>query len=72
VLSAPPSTVLEEIPIGLAQPREQVKTRSEGGFLELRNHIHGLIGKKSEDNAAAFVVNGHLPKSLELEGDPVI
>jgi len=71
VLSAPPSTVLEEIPIGLAQPREQVKTRSEGGFLELRNHIHGLIGKKTEDNSATFVVNGHLPKSVELEGEPV-
>lgn len=71
VLSAPPSTVLEEIPIGLAQPREQVRTRSEGGFLELRNHIHGLIGKKAEDNAATFVVDGHLPKKLEPVGDPV-
>jgi NitT/TauT family transport system ATP-binding protein len=71
VLSAPPSTVLEEIPIELAQPREQVSTRSEPGFLELRNHIHGLIGKKTEDNAKAYVNLGTMPKALELEGDPV-
>jgi NitT/TauT family transport system ATP-binding protein len=71
VLSAPPSTVLEEIPIDLAQPREQVSTRSEAGFLELRNHIHGLIGKKSEDNSKAYVNLGTLPKTLELETDPV-
>ena len=71
VLSAPPSTVLEEIPIGLAQPREQVRTRSEGGFLELRNHIHALIGKKSEDNMKSFVRDPALPANLELEGDPV-
>jgi NitT/TauT family transport system ATP-binding protein len=70
VLSAPPSTVLEEIPIPLAQPREQVRTRSEGGFLELRNHIHGLIGKKSEDNMKSYV-NDHAMPALELEGDPV-
>ena len=71
VLSAPPSTVLEEIPIALAQPREQVATRSEAGFLELRNHIHGLIGKKSEDNSKAYVNLGTMPKALELETDPV-
>ena len=70
VLSAPPSTVLEEIPIGLAQPREQVRTRSESGFLELRNHIHHLIGKKAEDGEAKFVVPNGV-KALELEGDPV-
>jgi NitT/TauT family transport system ATP-binding protein len=70
VLSAPPSSVLEEIPIGLAQPREQVRTRSEGGFLELRNHIHSLIGKKLDDNMKTFV-NDHALTALELEGDPV-
>jgi NitT/TauT family transport system ATP-binding protein len=66
VLSAPPSTVLEEIPIGLAQPREQVGTRSEAGFLELRNHIHALIGKKADDNMKAFVVPP-VPTALEPE-----
>jgi NitT/TauT family transport system ATP-binding protein len=71
VLSAPPSTVLEEIPIALAQPREQVSTRSEAGFLDLRNHIHGLIGKKTEDNSKAYVNLGTMPKALELETDPV-
>src|ERR1700678_2468490 len=68
VLSTPPSTVLEEIPIGLSHPRDQVKTRSEGGFLELRNHIHGLIGKKKDDGMKSFVRDA-VPSALELEGD---
>ena len=71
VLSAPPSSVLEEIPIGLAQPREQVRTRSEAGFLDLRNHIHALIGKKLDDHMKSYKINGTLPAPLELEGDPV-
>ena len=57
VLSAPPSAVLEEIAIPLAQPRDQVRTRSEPGFLELRNHIHGLIGKRHEDGKPAFTAS---------------
>jgi NitT/TauT family transport system ATP-binding protein len=67
VLSTPPSTVLEEIPIGLAQPRDQVRTRSEAGFLELRNHIHGLIGKKKDDGMATFVIPATVPTILESE-----
>jgi NitT/TauT family transport system ATP-binding protein len=70
VLSAPPSTVLEEIRIPLAQPRDQVGTRSEAGFLELRNHIHALIGKRKSDNRPAFAVNGSAP-TLTLEGETV-
>ena len=58
VLSTPPSTVLEEIPIPLSQPRDQVGTRSEAGFLQLRNHIHGLIGKKKEDHRIAVQLAG--------------
>jgi NitT/TauT family transport system ATP-binding protein len=67
VLSTPPSTVLEEIPIPLAQPRDQVRTRSEAGFLELRNHIHGLIGKKKDDGMATFVLPDTVPPLLESE-----
>jgi hypothetical protein len=66
-LSTPPSTVLEEIPIPLAQPRDQVRTRSEAGFLELRNHIHGLIGKKKDDGMATFVLPDTVPPLLESE-----
>jgi NitT/TauT family transport system ATP-binding protein len=71
VLSTPPSTVLEEILIPLSQPRDQVGTRSEPGFLQLRNHIHGLIGKKKEDNSKTFVLDGSVARAVELEGDPV-
>jgi hypothetical protein len=71
VLSTPPSTVLEEISIPLSQPRDQVGTRSEPGFLQLRNHIHGLIGKKKEDNSKTFVLDGSVARAVELEGDPV-
>jgi NitT/TauT family transport system ATP-binding protein len=71
VLSTPPSTVLEEIPIPLKQPRDQVGTRSEAGFLELRNHIHGLIGKRQDERAASFTIPDPVTPALELEGDPV-
>jgi NitT/TauT family transport system ATP-binding protein len=71
VLSTPPSTVLEEIPIPLSQPRDQVGTRSEPGFLQLRNHIHGLIGKKKDDGMKAFVLDTTVTRAVELEGDPV-
>jgi NitT/TauT family transport system ATP-binding protein len=71
VLSTPPSTVLEEIAIPLKQPRDQVHTRSEAGFLELRNHIHGLIGKRQEERPTAFTIPDPVSPALELEGDPV-
>jgi NitT/TauT family transport system ATP-binding protein len=71
VLSTPPSTVLEEIPIPLSQPRDQVGTRSEPSFLQLRNHIHGLIGKKKDDGMKAFVLDTPSFRAVEFEGDPV-
>lgn len=71
VLSTPPSTVLEEIAIPLKQPRDQVGTRSEAGFLELRNHIHGLIGKRQEEHPRSFTIPDPVTPALELEGDPV-
>jgi NitT/TauT family transport system ATP-binding protein len=48
VLSPPPSVVVAEIPVKLPEPREQVRTRSDQHFLELRNRIHGMIGKPKE------------------------
>ncbi len=71
VLSSPPSTVLEEIRIPLAQPRDQVRTRSEAGFLELRNHIHGLIGKKKADGMSSFKLPSPISPTLTLEGETV-
>ncbi|MGA2392612.1 MAG: ABC transporter ATP-binding protein [Candidatus Lustribacter sp.] len=71
VLSTPPSTVLEEIPIPLSQPRDQVGTRSEPGFLQLRNHIHGLIGKKKDDGMKAFVLDATVTRTVEFESETV-
>lgn len=48
VLSPPPSVVVAEIAVVLPEPREQVRTRSDAHFLELRNRIHGMIGKPKE------------------------
>ena len=73
VLSAPPSTVLEAIDIPLSHPREQVKTRSEARFIELRNHIHGLIGKKSGEAVPKLVMDPVEAKlDLEREGDELV
>ena len=52
VLSPPPSVVVAEVAIELPQPREQVRTRSDAHFIELRNRIHAMIGKPKELVAA--------------------
>lgn len=48
VLSPPPSVLTAEIAIPLSHPRDQIRTRSDQKFLELRNRIHGMIGKPKE------------------------
>jgi NitT/TauT family transport system ATP-binding protein len=48
VLSPPPSVLVAEIAIPLSQPRDQIRTRSDQKFLELRNRIHAMIGKPKE------------------------
>jgi NitT/TauT family transport system ATP-binding protein len=48
VLSPPPSVLVAEIAIPLPHPRDQIRTRSDQGFLELRNRIHAMIGKPKE------------------------
>lgn len=69
VLSSPPSTVLEEVTVPLPMPREQVKTRSEALFLQLRNHIHGLIGKKTGDGYKLRMDRLEARLDLEREGE---
>jgi NitT/TauT family transport system ATP-binding protein len=43
VLSRRPSEIIEELPVALSRPRDQVATRAEGRFMELRNHIYRRI-----------------------------
>jgi NitT/TauT family transport system ATP-binding protein len=44
VLSPRPSAIIEELPIDFARPRNQVATRAEARFMEIRNRIYRQIG----------------------------
>jgi NitT/TauT family transport system ATP-binding protein len=43
VLSKAPSVILESVEVDLVAPRNQIDTRSEPKFLELRSEVYGLI-----------------------------
>jgi NitT/TauT family transport system ATP-binding protein len=66
VLSPPPSVLVAEIPVPLPQPREQIRTRSDQKFLELRNRIHGMIGKPKEQALAEDEEHVLATAALEL------
>ena len=44
VLSRRPSEIVQELKIDFARPRDQLKTRAEARFMELRNNIYRQIG----------------------------
>jgi len=44
VLSRRPSEIIRELTIDFARPRDQVTTRAEARFMELRNDIYRQIG----------------------------
>ncbi|GAA5148400.1 ABC transporter ATP-binding protein [Microbacterium pseudoresistens] len=43
VLSKAPSVILESVDVDLPRPRNQIDTRKEPKFIELRTKLHGLI-----------------------------
>ena len=43
VLSRRPSEIIEEMPIDFSRPRNQLSTRAEGRFMEMRNKIYRQI-----------------------------
>ena len=47
VLSRRPSEIIQELTIDFSRPRDQVTTRAEARFMELRNDIYRQIGGKS-------------------------
>ncbi len=47
VLSGRPSEICEEIPIDLARPRNQLKSKEDKRFIEYRHHIYTLIKENS-------------------------
>jgi NitT/TauT family transport system ATP-binding protein len=46
VLSRRPSQILQELKIDFSRPRDQVRTRAESRFMELRNDIYRQIGNQ--------------------------
>jgi NitT/TauT family transport system ATP-binding protein len=50
VLSERPAIVLEDIPINLKRPRNQLATRSDPTFIEYRNKAYKLFKQKSLEN----------------------
>ncbi|OLT18692.1 hypothetical protein BJF78_00975 [Pseudonocardia sp. CNS-139] len=53
VLSPPPCRVVEELPIDLARPRNQIHTRAHPAFLAARAAIHALVGLDEQRAADA-------------------
>ena len=47
LLSQRPSRIIEELPIDFARPRNQVITRSQPRFMEIRNRIYQRIRNES-------------------------
>jgi NitT/TauT family transport system ATP-binding protein len=47
VLSRRPSEIIQELTIDFSRPRNQVSTRAQARFMELRNDIYRQIGNKS-------------------------
>jgi NitT/TauT family transport system ATP-binding protein len=58
VLSAHPASVIEQVPVSLPRPREQMKSRTSVEFLEVRNRIHALVSRQQGDRDMA----GHSPR----------
>ncbi len=49
VLTPAPSKVLEDIAVDLPRPKDQIETRSDPRFLEIRKAVHGLIMKNHRE-----------------------
>src|SRR5690606_25402344 len=43
VLSKAPATLVEDIPVGIPHPRDQIATKEDPRFVELRGHVARLI-----------------------------
>jgi NitT/TauT family transport system ATP-binding protein len=52
VLSASPTSVLEDLAIDLPDERDQLKTRSDTRFVELRSHVYARIQEAKRSAAA--------------------
>lgn len=48
VMSRGPGEILERVDVDLPYPRDQVSTRSQERYLELREHVYGLLARYRE------------------------
>ncbi len=48
ILSSSPTTVLEDLPVDLPEERDQLTTRSDPRFVELRAHVYSRIQKAKQ------------------------
>ena len=46
MLSRRPSEIIQELKVDFTRPRDQVATRAEARFMELRNDIYRQIGNQ--------------------------
>jgi NitT/TauT family transport system ATP-binding protein len=59
VLSASPTHILDDVPVGLPADRDQVTTRSTAGFAELRARVHrGIQDAKAGRQSTAQSIVG--------------
>ncbi len=57
-LSGRPTQVLEDLPVDLPYPRNQLTTREHPRFLHLRHHVYELVGAAGRQSAAAMTNKG--------------
>jgi NitT/TauT family transport system ATP-binding protein len=50
ILSASPTTVIEDLPVDLPAERDQLTTRSDARFIELRGHVYSQIQRAKRDS----------------------
>jgi NitT/TauT family transport system ATP-binding protein len=52
ILSSSPTVVLEELAVDLPAQRDQLETRSDPRFVELRHHVYAQVQKAKHHSAA--------------------
>jgi NitT/TauT family transport system ATP-binding protein len=52
ILSSSPTVVLEDLAIDLPAQRDQLETRSDPRFVELRHHVYAQVQKAKHRSAA--------------------
>jgi NitT/TauT family transport system ATP-binding protein len=54
ILSSSPTVVMEDLAVDLPRQRDQLETRSDPRFIELRHHVYAQVQKAKEHTGATF------------------